>query len=175
MDRLDKLSIAVIVILLAGAAVLVIVHRDEKKPGLAQQRKAVTADDPAAAAELDRSAKLIRNLIEGGGLEQADRLARELTGKYPYHGEARMLLGDLLMRKQQPVAAMHEYKQAIELNPDYLDRKTPLFQGKKMKVAVGEALAEIEARLKQSPGDASLKSEKKVIYYLYRKIAGSCG
>ena len=86
-----------------------------------------------------------------------------------------MLMGDLFMRKQDPVKAMHEYRQAIDLNPDYLDKKTPLFQGKKLKVAVGEALAEIEHRLRQNPGDEALRSEKKIIYYLYRRIAGSCG
>lgn len=175
MDRLDKLSAAVIVLLLAVAAALIITHRGERGTDRVHQQKTAPAEDPAAGAELEKAAKSIRNLIEAGGFERADTLARELAGKYPYQGEPHMLLGDLLMRKQQPVSATHEYKQAIELNPDYLDKKTPLFQGKKLKVAVGEALTEIEARLKQNPGDTSLKSEKKVIYYLYRRIAGSCG
>jgi hypothetical protein len=86
-----------------------------------------------------------------------------------------MLGGDLLMRKQDPVRAMYEYKQAVDLNPDYLDKKTPLFQGKKLKVSVSEALTEIEGRIRKSPGDESLKREKKEIYYFYRRIAGSCG
>ena len=85
-----------------------------------------------------------------------------------------MMMGNILMRKQEPIKAMREYKEAIDLNPDYLDKKTPLFQGKKLKIAAGEALAEIEKRIKADPKDEAAKNEKKTIYYLYRKIAGGC-
>jgi hypothetical protein len=44
-----------------------------------------------------------------------------------------------------------------------------------LKIAVGEALAEIEKRKKLNPRDESMQSERKTIYYLYRRIAGSCG
>jgi len=70
---------------------------------------------------------------------------------------------------------MPEYKEAVDLNPDYLDKKTDLFQGKKLKVAVDEALDEIEMELKANPGDKSMKDSRKLIYYLKRRIAGSCG
>ncbi|OGW45294.1 MAG: hypothetical protein A2078_13960 [Nitrospirae bacterium GWC2_57_9] len=176
MDRLDRIAIAAFAVLLVSAAVLMVQHRDEPKTGQTDQpRMVAAAGDPGAAAELDQKSKLIRTLIESESLARAEALVQELLVKYPYQGEPHMLHGDVLMRKQEPVKAMHEYKQAIELNPDYLDKKTPLFQGKKLKVAVGEALAEIEDRLRRDPADTSLKSEKKTIYYLYRKIAGSCG
>jgi hypothetical protein len=72
------------------------------------------------------------------------------------------------------VRAILEYKEAVDLNPDYLDKKTPLFQGKKLKTAAAEALVEIGNRLKLNPGDEQVKRERKIIYYLQRRIAGSC-
>ncbi len=175
MDRFDGISSAVAVALLIGSFAVVRDHAVEAKPDPNGQPVTTAANNPLMFGELDSKGKLIKNLLEAGSLPQAEILARDLIRKYPYEGEPHMLMGDLFMRRQEPVKAMHEYKEAIDVNPDYLDKKTPLFQGKKLKVAVGEALAEITNRLRLDPGDESLKSEKKVIYYLYRKIAGSCG
>jgi hypothetical protein len=97
-------------------------------------------------------------------------MIRELKQKFGYQGELSMLMGDVLMRKQQPIMAMHEYKEAIDLNPDYLDKKTPLFQGKKMKIAVGEALAEIGLN---RPSPTTILSKKKSDLFVPR-ISGSC-
>ncbi len=86
-----------------------------------------------------------------------------------------MLLGDVLLRKQEVVKAVIEYKEAVDLNPDYLDKKTQLFQGKKLKVAVTEGLAELERDIKGHPGDEDMKKNRRIMYYLQRRIAGSCG
>lgn len=173
MDWFDRISIGAVVALSLGAFIVVQGHRREVKPDRNLQQNVVVAE--ATNGELDGKVRLIRNFIEAGNLPQAESMIRELKQKFPYQGELSLLMGDVLMRKQEIVKAMHEYQEAIDLNPDYLDKKTPLFQGKKLKTAVGEALAEIENRIRQNPDDASLQQEKKVVYYLYRRIAGSCG
>lgn len=173
MDWFDRISIGAIAVLSVGTLVLVQGHRGEVKPDQELQQRAMVAG-AAASGELATNVRLVKNLIETGSLPRAETMIRELKQKFPDQGELSILMGDVLMRKQQPVMAMHEYKEAIDLNPDYLDKKTPFFQGKKMKVAAGEALAELENRNRQNPDDPSLKQEKKVIYYLYRRIAGSC-
>ena len=71
---------------------------------------------------------------------------------FPYEGELYMLKGDILVRRQQPVAAMYAYKEAIGLNPDFLDKKTRQFQGRKIKNTVEEALTAIESGLRAQPG-----------------------
>jgi tetratricopeptide (TPR) repeat protein len=75
-----------------------------------------------------------------------------------------MLKGDILMRRQQPINAMYAYKEAVELNPDFLDKKTELFQGKKIKVTVEEALAAIESGLNENPDDILLKDHLQTVY-----------
>jgi tetratricopeptide (TPR) repeat protein len=174
MDMLDKISVSAVAVLLIASFAVIRDHGADAERDIHTGRR-----PPAAAAvlnkELDEQLKSIKKLIEADNLTQAEILASELIARFPFQGEPHMAMGDLLMRRQDPVKAMHEYKQAIDFNPDYLDKKTPLFQGKKLKSAAGEASSEIENRLRRNPEDESLKSERKVIYYLYRKIAGSCG
>lgn len=175
MDRFDRISIGAVFVLVLCSGALIYGHRGDLKSDRSTLQRLQAAVPAASNGALDNGVRLARNLIEAGNLSQAETLLRDLKKTYPYQGELSMLMGDLLMRRQDPVGAMHEYKEAIELNPDYLDKKTPLFQGKKLKIAVNEAKTEIENRLRQDPENGSLRQEKKTIYYLYRRIAGSCG
>ncbi len=175
MDRLDRFSIWAIVILLISSSALVSYHMGEAIPVEKGPQRASVTGSTGINAELGNKVKVIRNLIEANNLGKAEALARELIMQYPYEGEPRMLTGDILLRKQETVKAMFEYKEAIELNPDYLDKKTPFFQGKKLKAVVREALEEIEKKIKLKPDDEPIKRDRKIIYYLQRRIAGSCG
>lgn len=172
MDWLDRISIWAIVLLIIGSVALIAGHVGEARPDRYHQQPAAGAAAPPA--EIENSVRLARKLLEGDNPAKAETLMADMVNKYPYEAAPRMVMGDIFMRKQDPVRAMREYKEAVELNPDYLDRKTPLFQGKKLRIAVGEALTEIEKRIRSNPADDSLKKERKVIYYLQRKIAGSC-
>ncbi|RJQ45879.1 MAG: hypothetical protein C4538_07835 [Nitrospiraceae bacterium] len=174
MDWLDKVSVLVIIVLIAGSVVLIGSHMGEAVPERDVQQRTAFADHPAANGEIESKVRVIKNFIETNNLDKAGMLTQELIQKYPYEGEPRMMMGDIFMRRQQPIKAVPEYKEAVDLNPDFLDKKTALFQGKKLKVVVGEALSEIEKAMRLNPGDESMKNEKKNIYYLQRKIAGSC-
>lgn len=172
MDWLDRISIWAIVLLIIGSVALIAGHVGEARPDRHHQQPPAGAAAPPA--EIENSVRLARNLLEGDNPGKAETLMADMVNKYPYEAAPRLVMGDIFMRKQDPVRAMREYKEAVELNPDYLDRKTPLFQGKKLRIAVGEALTEIERRIRSNPADDSLKKERKVIYYLQRRIAGSC-
>jgi len=174
MDTLDRLSIWAIVVLIITSFVLTGGHRGEAKPKKKQQ-KIAAADYAVINVEIENKVKVARNLMESNNLEKAAILVKEMIGKFPYEGAPHMVMGDILMRRQEQIRAMPEYKSAVDLNPDYLDKKTPLFQGKKLKVAVNEALDEVEKEMKAHPDSTSMKQSRKLIYYLKRRIAGSCG
>jgi hypothetical protein len=70
---------------------------------------------------------------------------------------------------------MLAYREAVDLNPDYLDKKAPDFQGKKIKNTVNEARQLIEVELNKNSADKDIQSYRKTVYYMLRKIAGSCG
>ncbi len=174
MDTLDRISIWTIAVLIISSFALMGRHAGEARP-VRNNHQAAKAAGGIADAELDARVKAAKAMIEGGNLGKAEMLTRELASKYPFDGEPRMLLGDIYFRRQAPVKAVLEYKEAVELNPDYLDRKTPLFQGKKLKTAVKEALEELGKMIAEAPGDESLRKTRKIIYYMQRRIAGSCG
>jgi len=85
-----------------------------------------------------------------------------------------MLKGDILVRRQQPVAAMYEYKEAIQLNPDFLDRRPSSFR-EKDKGDRREAMAAIESGLRKDPEDSKLKNDQKTLYFMKAETGGSCG
>ena len=175
MDALDKISVVAIIALTISSLLLIISHKGEAMPARKIQQRGADALPFPATGEIDAKVRMARNLLNSDSSGKAEALIQELIQKYPFDGEPHMLVGDLLMRQQEPIKAMHAYKDAIDLNIDYLDKKTPLFQGKKLKIAVEEALTVIEKRIELNPEDESIKSEKKTIYYLYRKIGGGCG
>ena len=174
MDWLDRISILAIVLLTISSIALINGHMDAAGLDRNAQQRTASADHPAANSELGSDVKVIKNFIETNNFDKAETRIQDLMQKYPHEGEPHMMMGDIFMRKQEPLKAMPEYKEAVDINPDYLDKKTALFQGKKLKVAVGEALAALEKAIRLNPGDNSMKNEKKSIYYLQRKIAGSC-
>ncbi len=174
MDRLDRISVWAIAVLMIGSFALITGHMGEAKPDRNTLQRTAAVNPSVVNVEIENNSKAIKNLMEAGNPGKAEAMIKELVQKYPYEGEPHMLMGDILMRRQDPVRAMMEYKEAIDLNPDYLDKKTSLFQGKKLKAAVNEALSEIERRIRSNPGDESMKRDRKIIYYLQRRIAGSC-
>jgi len=174
MDRLDRISIWAIVILIISSSALISHHMGEARTERKDNQRMPASTYQAVNPEVANSSKAVRNLMESSNLLKAEGLAKEMIAKYSYEGEPRMLMGDILVRKQELIKAVAEYKIAIDLNPDYLDKKTSLFQGRKLKKIVSEALAEIEGKIKTNPQNESLKKTRKDIYYLQRRIAGSC-
>lgn len=139
------------------------------------QKRKVAQSQHVQTPELLNRINIARTLLREDNLEKSESLIRELMGQYPYEGELYMLQGDIMMRRQQPVEAMYAYREAIQLNPDFLDKKTEAFQGKKIKNTVNEAMTAIETALQTNPEDSRLQDDREVGYYMKRKIAGSCG
>lgn len=174
MDKLDKLTIASVTVMLLYAAVLLISAGDQPQKEHEEKSRQV-AHQYIINPELDSKIALASNLLAQDNIDKTESLVNSLLDEYPYEGKLYMLKGDILMRRQQPVAAMYEYKEAIELNPDFLDKKTELFQGKKIKVTVEEAMTVIQSGLQQQPDSTKLKNDRETVYFMKRKLAGSCG
>ncbi|MDA8159496.1 MAG: hypothetical protein M0T76_02065 [Desulfobacteraceae bacterium] len=172
MDRLDKIAALAMTGLAIWALALVVIqeHRpDDRPPSPAQQ--AELRVDPALKQKLD----LARTLLADNNIEQAQGLIAELIRTYPYEATPYLLQGDAFLYRQDVVAAMRSYRRAVDLNPDFLDKKSKLFQGKKIKKTVEDAGAAIESGLAARPEDERLLAGRKTYYYMLRKIAGSCG
>ncbi len=172
MDKLDKLSLLAIIILIMSASSLVAFYANGSQ---ALDQSVVRQQARPFDPELDRKVKIAEDLLENNNLQKAEELATNLISEYPYDGAPHMVIGDIHLRKQNPVAAMDSYRNGIDLNPDYLDKKTKVFQGKKIKAIVLEAKAAIDKKLKVDSGNGDLRQKRKTVYYMLRRIAGSCG
>jgi len=173
MDNLDKYS-AISIVVLIILATLLILHQINS--GAADKRDVVAAHQYAPPTpELKKKVQIASALLENNNLDKAGVLIDELVSQFPYDGSPYMMLGDLRIRQQAPIEAMLAYREAVDLNPDYLDKKAPDFQGKKIKNIVNEARHLIEVKLNTNSADEDLLSYKKTVYYMLRKIAGSCG
>jgi len=115
--------------------------------------------------------------IKGDAREFYEKAAGEgveILAAYPFEGIPHMLLGDIKLRRQDIIGAAIEYRKAIDLNPDFLDKKADEFQGKKIKKTVEESLTEIEAAIQNGDSSLEMREKRNIMYYMLRKIAGSC-
>jgi hypothetical protein len=174
MDGLDRWAAFSVTMLVACTATLLLAEASRPTPEQTEPRP-IPGRNFFADPELDDKVLLARRLLAHDNLEQTEMIANSLVEQFPFAGEPYMLRGDILMRRQQPVASMYEYKNAVELNPDFLDRKSDHFQGRKIRATVEEAMAVITAGLRQNPKDNQLRDDRRTLYYMKRKLAGGCG
>jgi len=166
MDRLDRITLLAVLALAVAISVLVATYPADVPSRKQLQQQQV--QDPQLTARL----RLARDMLASSNLKEAARLIGELLDGYPYNGHVHMLQADIFILRQQPLAAMLEQRRAVDLNPDFLDRRTPDFQGKKIKNTLREAWEAINAG---NLPPAEVEEYRRVYYYMQRKLAGSCG
>ncbi len=174
MDWLDMVSLLVIVTGIISIVIISFEYTGEA--GNNTDRSAVMNRQVTGESLVPpEKTKMISDLIAQNNIKKAEAVLGEMLEKYPYEGGMHMLKGDIMMRKQDPVSAIYSYRTAVEFNTDYVDKKTPLFQGRKIKVAIDEAKNIIESELIKNSDNKDMKKAKKTVYYLLRSLAGSCG
>jgi tetratricopeptide (TPR) repeat protein len=175
LDRLDKTALGAVAVLLVAGLLIIGTYSGRGNPaGVANgvSRQAVVIISP----EFDGKLALVKTLLNTGNLPKAAELINGMIKDYPYDGRPYMLLGDLYVHEQQPIAAMLEYRRGVDLNPDFLDKKAgKLFRGKHIKNILQEARRTISGGLRENPGDPELKQQLETLYYMLRRVAGSCG
>ncbi len=175
LDRLDKLAFLAVAVMVVAASIIIVSSSglDNPTAGITGvSRQAVIIISP----EFDNKLKITKTLLNSGNLPKARELINSMIKDYPFDGRPYMLLGDLYVHGQQPILAMLEYRKGVDLNPDFLDKKAKeLFRGKQIKNILDEARQTIGAGLEESPGDPQLKQQLEILYYMLRRVAGSCG
>ena len=66
------------------------------------------------------------------------------------------------------------YRRAVEMEPDYVDERTPLFIGKDLKAVVEEGREKFGREKALKPNDEDVKQTLEDVYYLQRRLAGGC-
>ncbi|MBI5142632.1 MAG: hypothetical protein HZA20_10680 [Nitrospirae bacterium] len=152
----------------AVMAVMIAVREPEAKTPVARSETA------RAYAQTGIDSDAARKLIDAGMLDNAEMMLRNALTSGFSDPQAYALLADIASRRIDLGGAVRYYRDAVNMNPDYVDKRSGVFIGKKINVAANEAIREFKARVAVNGDDAEAREGLKVAYYLKRMIAGSC-
>lgn len=176
MDWLDRLSIAAIVVITVITIGMVanreIMKRQQVNSGVeAEQEKS------SYALQMEMDKKLYQEVIsckEQGLYPEAMAKLKEIMKKYPEKSLSYVYMAQLYLEQGNMGDSIHNYRQAVEMEPDYVDDRTPLFIGDKIKKLVTEGRKKFGREKTLRPKDKEVRKTIDDIYYLQSRLAGGC-
>ena len=177
MDRLDKISIAAIAVLaLATVGMLANREMSKRQHGHNPDSKAEEGKN-SYALQIEMDKKIYREVAsyQNKGLyAEAMTKLEDVMKKYPQRARSHVYMAQLHLKQGELASAIHDYRRAVEMEPDYVDERTPLFIGNEIKTIVEEAREKLARERKLRPKDETVKIALKDIYYLQSRLAGGC-
>jgi tetratricopeptide (TPR) repeat protein len=99
---------------------------------------------------------------------------KEIDAAHPDNPRSLLWQGQLQYELGLIAESLASYRQALDREPDYIDKKSPLFVGKDIKRHVDEAQEKLQREATLKPGDASIKKALEELLYVKRRLAGGC-
>lgn len=171
LDAFDAVGAVAVAIFLLSAIYFGLYGTGSTRPPKAAVAQAVqAATDPKMTARITAA----RMQMEAGQLKESVEELKKLTTEYPVLAEPHSVLGQAYSRLQDNPDALREFRLALQIDPDYIDSKSPKFIGKRIKSAVRESITESQTTLQKNPNDQAAKSTLSDARYLERMLAGGC-
>jgi len=176
MDWLDKISIATIGVLVCITVAMVaqseLANRKRSNPGHGND-----ATESAYQLKQERNDRIfeeVRSQIKAGELEKALGVLEGITEKHPENAQAHVYMAQIKLQKGKLGESLQNYRQAVEMDPDLVDERTPFYIGDKLERLVKEGMEKFKREKELKPGDESVDKVLKDVYYLQRRLAGGC-
>jgi tetratricopeptide (TPR) repeat protein len=176
MDWLDKLSIAAIVaitvITVGMLADQEMTIRRHDNPGTEAKN-----EKSSYALQMETDKKIYQEIAsykEQGLYTEAMAKLEDIRKKYPEKPMSYVYLAQLYLEQGRLADGIHNYRRAVEMEPDYVDERTPLFIGDKIKELVIEGREKFGREKALKPKDKKVMKTLKDIYYLQSRVAGGC-
>jgi len=176
MDWLDRLSVAAI-----GTFVLVTVGMLANQEILKRRRHNPGSEAKEAggsyALQMGADKKIyeaVNALKEQGLYAEAIAKLEGIVESYPDKSLSYVYLAEVLDKQGKLGDAIHTYRRAVEMDPDYVDERTPVFIGDDIKAAVEEGREKFGREKGLKPDDEDVKRALGDVYYLQRRLAGGC-
>jgi tetratricopeptide (TPR) repeat protein len=176
MDWLDKLSIAAIaaitVIAIGMLANHEIIKRRHDNPGTE-----VKNEKSSYALQMETDKRMYQEIAsykEQGLYTEAMAKLEYIRKKNPEKPMSYVYLAQLYLEQGRLADGIHNYRRAVEMEPDYVDERTPLFIGDEIKEVVEEGREKFGREKALKPEDKEVRKALKDIYYLQSRIAGGC-
>jgi len=171
LDRFDFMNIAAAAVFLAAALGMAASGgsgNEAVKP--AASRVQAAPPSPTYYAGYDKA----RALFDAGQFAQAVSELGKLAGAYPAQPDVHALMGQAYSSLNDYPNAMKEYRTALQMEPEYVDKKSGRFIGKRIKATVKEGMALAKDGLAKDKDDAASRAALSDAYYLERMLAGGC-
>lgn len=178
MDWLDRLNIAALVIISLFTTYMVVnneIHKSKLPKG--QKVNFAAERTQSFALQLEKEAEIykdIRALMEKKDYVHAISQLEEIVRKRPGLSRSYVHLAEISVARDRKFEALHHYKKAIELEPAYVDKKSPIKIGMQIKPLVAEMRVVLEKKIQEKPVSKETKEALKDVYYLQRRLAGGC-
>ena len=176
MDWTDKLTMAAII----GLSVITVGfwghHEIGKKAGHNNAGEVSGGNVASAAQEA-----LNKQIYSGVRADKEKKLYSDAMSKlqnimkqYPRNPLSYVYLAQLELEQGRLADAVHSYRRAVEMEPDYVDKKAPGYMGEEIKTVVIEGMEKFEREKELKPKDRDVQKALKDVYYLQRRLAGGC-
>ncbi len=175
MDWIDRTSLAAIGILTVILAGMLVRHHI--------YASLVPATDPSQKLEAfyERQRQLDENIFKKplslekkGQYTRAVALFKRIIKAHPDRASGYKYLADLYLKTGDLSKSIHYFRMAVEKNPDYVDKKTPLYIGSGLKTLVSEGREKLSREKALKPDDPVVRQALRDIYYLQSRLAGGC-
>lgn len=176
MDWLDKLSIAAIV---AITLITVSMLADQEMTIRRQDNPGTEAieEKNSYALQMETDKKIYQEVAsykEQGLYTEAIAKLEDIKKGYPEKSLSYVYLAQLYLEQGRLGDGIHNYLRAVEMEPDYVDERTPLFIGDEIKKVVEEGREKFGREKALKPEDKEVSNALKDVYYLQSRLAGGC-
>lgn len=176
MDRFDKFNITVIA-LISLITIGMLANQEIIKRRLGLNEAAAAERALYYAEQMALNAKIYQDVIslkEQELYDEAMTKLQEVMKTYPGKAQSYVYLAQLSFNTGKLSDTIHNYRLAVENDPDYMDKKTPMFIGHEVKELVKESLPKFGREKQLKPNDKEVRNTLEDLYYLQRVLAGGC-
>ena len=176
-DWFFRVNTAVLIVLVAVTAGMIVQHELELKADSSHSSPGINTLQKRYEEQLAKKAWLYKDVLyleKKGDFEKAASKVLKILKDHPNDAYGLVLLGRLYSQQGQIVKAVRSYRRAVELDPDYVDKTTPLYIGDEIMKLISGARGKLNREKKLKPEDKQIQAAINDIYYLQRRIAGGC-
>lgn len=165
-DRFDALILICVVALLGGSWYY------SAKGATAEATRASGSKCPSASlfAELARA----RAQLDAGKSSKAAESLKLFISGNPDVADAHLLLARAYAAVEEYPAALHEYRAALALDPEYADKSSEKFVGTSIKKVLQHGWTPCEITVNPSSNDAAHKAAEVDARDILRMMSGGC-
>jgi tetratricopeptide (TPR) repeat protein len=174
---LDSFTTVTLALLIAITAVMLIQHGTAARQdeGLAGNSKEQTEKMYRQRLERDKTIYLdVETLFTEKKYAAAQDALQKVQEEHPDNPRSLIYQARLQYNTGKMVNAISSYRQAVDSEPDFIDKMTPLFIGKSIMADLTASKKKLVREKRLRPKDKEIKKAFDELLYLQRRVAGGC-